>query len=68
MDYNGPFNSFILFNNFDLDGWNSVYTGGADKGLNNAMSGKASATFAMNKQLSFMGAAVYAVPTSRQGR
>jgi hypothetical protein len=59
-DYNGPFNSFILFNNFDLDGWNSTYSGGADKGLNNAMALKASATFAFSKQLSLMGAAVWA--------
>ena len=59
-DYNGPFNSFILFNNFDLDGWNSVYSGGVDRGLNNAMALKASGTFAMNKQLSFMGAGVWA--------
>ena len=59
-DYNGPFNSFILFNNFDLDGYNSVYSGGADKGLNNAMALKASATFAFSKQLSLMGAGVWA--------
>jgi hypothetical protein len=59
-DYNGPFNSFILFNQFDLDGWNSIYTGGADKGLNNAMALKASATFAFSKQLSLMGAGIWA--------
>jgi hypothetical protein len=59
MDYQGPYSSFILFNNFDLDGWNSVYS--KDWGVNNAISGKASATFSMNKQVSFMGAAVYAV-------
>jgi hypothetical protein len=59
-DYNGPFNSFILFNNFDLDGWNSVYSGGADKGLNNALALKASGTFAFNKQFSLMGALVWA--------
>jgi hypothetical protein len=68
-DYNGPFNSFILFNNFDLDGWNSVYSGGADKGLNNAMALKASATFAASKQLSFMGALVWAqADQTRQGQ
>ena len=27
-----PFNSFILFNNFDLDGWNSVYSGRCRQG------------------------------------
>lgn len=59
-DYNGPFSSFILFNNFDLDGWNSVYTGGADKGVNNALALKASGTFAFTKQLSLMGAIVWA--------
>jgi hypothetical protein len=60
MDYNGPFTSFILFNNFDLDGWNSVYSGGADKGVNNALALKASGTFAASQQLSFMGALVWA--------
>jgi len=60
MDYNGPFTSFILFNNFDLDGWNSVYSGGADRGVNNALALKASGTFAFTPQLTFMGALVWA--------
>jgi hypothetical protein len=60
MDYNGPFNSFILFNNFDLDGWNSKYSEGADKGLNNALALKLTGTMAASKQLSFMGAVVWA--------
>lgn len=60
MDYNGPFSSFILFNNFDLDGWNTTFSGGADKGLNNAMACKVSGTFAMNEKVSFMLAGVYA--------
>jgi hypothetical protein len=60
MDYNGPFTSFILFNNFDLDGWNSVYSGGADRGVNNALALKASGTFAVSPKFNLMGALVWA--------
>lgn len=67
-DYNGPFSSFILFNNFDLDGWNSVYSGGADRGLNNALAAKASATFAFSNQLSLMGAVVWAQADEKGAR
>jgi len=59
-DYNQSFNSFILFNNFDLNGWNSVYSDGKDAGVNNALAVKASGTFNLNKQVGFMGALVYA--------
>jgi hypothetical protein len=61
-DYNGAFNSFILFNNFDLNGWNSIYKNElvTDIGLNNALALKASGTFAFTKQLSLMGAVVWA--------
>ncbi|HWR97986.1 MAG TPA: hypothetical protein VN317_06145 [Candidatus Methanoperedens sp.] len=58
-DYQGPFNSFILFNNFDLNGWVSNF--GTDVGVKNALALKASGTFAATKQLSFMGAVVYAM-------
>ncbi len=59
QEYQGPFSSFILFNNFDLNGWVSNYSG--DTGVKNALAGKVSATMAASKELSFMGAVVYAM-------
>jgi hypothetical protein len=60
QDYNGPFTSFILFNQFDLDGWNTTYSGGVDAGFNNALALKASGTWAFTKQFSLMAAGVWA--------
>lgn len=59
QEYQGPFSSFILFNNFDMDGAISSFSG--DTGVKNAMAVKASATMAASKELSFMGAVVYAM-------
>jgi hypothetical protein len=59
QDYQGPFTSFILFNNFDLPGWVSV-PGMTDKGVANALALKASGTFAVTPQFSLMGALVWA--------
>lgn len=58
QDYQGPFSSFILFNNFDLDGYVSNY--GTDLGVQNALALKASAGYAVTKQFSLWAAGVWA--------
>lgn len=71
-DYNGPFSSFILYNQFDLNGWVSNYNdsarGTTDLGVQNSLALKASATFAFSKQLSLMGAGVWAVADEKGAR
>jgi len=60
-DYQSPFWSVILFNNFDYDGFAGESRSGAtDTGLANAMAGKLSVTAAPVKGLTIYGAAVYA--------
>lgn len=71
-DYNGPFSSFILYNQFDLNGWVSNYNdagrGTTDLGVQNSLALKASATFAFSKQLSLMGAGVWAQADEKGAR
>ena len=58
FDYQSPFWSVILFNNFDLPGWESNY--GSDTSVNNAIAGKVSCAAKVMPALTLYGAAVYA--------
>jgi hypothetical protein len=58
FDYQSPFWSVILFNNFDLPGWESTYSG--DTSVNNAMAAKISCAAKVMPALTLYGAAVYA--------
>jgi hypothetical protein len=60
-DYNSPFWSVILFNNFDYNGFqNESIAGATDTGLTNAWAGKVSVKWAPSPALSIYGAALYA--------
>lgn len=58
MDYHGPFNSIVLYNNLDYDGF--ATNKGADVGVNNAIALKASATASPSEKVSLTGAVVWA--------
>lgn len=59
-EYQSPFWSVILFNNFDLDGYQGESRAGAnDVGVGNAMAGKVSVSAPVGP-ISFYGAVVYA--------
>lgn len=58
QDYQGPFNSFVLFTPFDFSGWQSDYA--KDTGLSNVVAVKGSVTFPLDKQWTLYGAVVWA--------
>lgn len=58
FDYQSPFWSVVLFNNFDLNGFESNYAG--DSSVTNAMAGKVSVSGKITPALSFYAAGVYA--------
>jgi hypothetical protein len=64
QDYQGPFNSFILFTPFDFSGWQSNYE--ADTGVSNAIAAKASVTYAATQKLSLIGAVIWAQADEKQ--
>lgn len=57
-DYDGPFNSIVLYHNLDYAGFQSIKA--ADRGLHNALAVKASATVKTSEKLSLTGAVVWA--------
>ncbi|HEY6000141.1 MAG TPA: alginate export family protein [bacterium] len=57
FDYQSPFWSVILFNNFDLPGWESTYTG--DLSVGNAVAGKVSAAVKVMPALTLYAAGIY---------
>ena len=59
-DYQSPFWSVILFNNFDYNGFQGESNVSGDTSLNNAWAGKASLAWALNPKFSVYGAALYA--------
>jgi hypothetical protein len=60
-EYQSPFWSVILFNNFDLNGYaNESMAGADDVGVGNAMAGKVSCAATVMPGLSLYGAVVYA--------
>ena len=57
-DYDGPFNSIVLYHNLDYDGFQSIKA--ADRGVSNALAVKASATVKPSEKLSLTGAVIWA--------
>jgi hypothetical protein len=61
MDYHTPFNSVILFNGMDYQGYDNLANGvGGDIGFSNALGLKGSVTASPSEKLSLTGAVVWA--------